>query len=191
MPLTDLAGQNSFIQRHPDAVPVQGTVISSALQLCRTSLIQKEKSHKAIVLITDGERPWPGCGEGCKGIVWQGVIVLYRWYWHGRKAHLLPNRVQGRIRQIQMEKRSSANWVRKNWWILHRQQAAIIFILTMYWILQPSLAKNWIIDKKLIESGAKKRIFNLYAFLHWHCAADTDRWNFCAGEKEVNQERPG
>src|SRR6185436_8008434 len=39
----------------PDAVPVQGTVVGDALQLCASSLDAKEKKYKAVILISDGE----------------------------------------------------------------------------------------------------------------------------------------
>lgn len=39
----------------PEIMPVQGTNISDALYICNKSLEIKEKSHKAVVLITDGE----------------------------------------------------------------------------------------------------------------------------------------
>lgn len=77
MPLTpDLAEAKLFLSNAtPDAVPVQGTVISSALQLCGTSLDTKEKSHKAVVLITDGEDHDPDAVKTAKALSEQGVIV--------------------------------------------------------------------------------------------------------------------
>ena len=57
MPLTaDLASAKMFVANaSPNAIPVQGTVISDALRLCNASLDTKEKKYKAIILITDGE----------------------------------------------------------------------------------------------------------------------------------------
>jgi len=57
MPLTpDLSEAKLFLTNaSPDAAPVQGTNISEALQVCNYALDTKEKKHKAIVLISDGE----------------------------------------------------------------------------------------------------------------------------------------
>ncbi|MEX6686107.1 VWA domain-containing protein [Danxiaibacter flavus] len=57
MPLTsDAAAAKIFVSNaSPDAVPMQGTVVSDALKLCDNSLDTKEKKYKAVILITDGE----------------------------------------------------------------------------------------------------------------------------------------
>lgn len=57
MPLTpDIAEAKLFLSNASvDAVPVQGTNISEALQLCNNGLDTKDKKHKAVVLISDGE----------------------------------------------------------------------------------------------------------------------------------------
>lgn len=57
MPLTpDITEARLYLSNaSPDAVPVQGTNISAALEMCNNSLDTKEKKHKAIVLISDGE----------------------------------------------------------------------------------------------------------------------------------------
>jgi tetratricopeptide (TPR) repeat protein len=39
----------------PDDVPTQGTVISDALKMCSSAFNPKEKTYKAIILISDGE----------------------------------------------------------------------------------------------------------------------------------------
>jgi Ca-activated chloride channel family protein len=39
----------------PDMIPTQGTVLADALNLANTSFNDKEKKHKAVVLISDGE----------------------------------------------------------------------------------------------------------------------------------------
>ena len=77
MPLTpDLVQAKMFVSNSsPDAVPVQGTVISDALQLCNNSLDTKEKKHKAIVLITDGEDHDPNIEKAIQGLVDNGVVV--------------------------------------------------------------------------------------------------------------------
>lgn len=57
MPLTsDAAAAKIFVSNaSPEAVPMQGTVVSDALKLCDNSLDTKEKKYKAVILITDGE----------------------------------------------------------------------------------------------------------------------------------------
>jgi Ca-activated chloride channel family protein len=57
MPLTpDITEAKLFLSNASvDAVPVQGTNISEALNLCNNALDTKEKKHKAVVLISDGE----------------------------------------------------------------------------------------------------------------------------------------
>lgn len=57
LPLTtDITEADMMIANSsPEIMPVQGTNISDALYVCNRSLDVKEKSHKAIVLITDGE----------------------------------------------------------------------------------------------------------------------------------------
>ena len=57
MPLTsDAVAAKIFVSNaSPDAVPVQGTAIGDALQLCDNSFNTKEKKYKAVVLISDGE----------------------------------------------------------------------------------------------------------------------------------------
>ena len=59
----------------PDAVPVQGTVVGDALQLCASSLDTKEKKYKAIILITDGEDHDPNSVKILEQLADNGVIV--------------------------------------------------------------------------------------------------------------------
>lgn len=77
MPLTsDAAAAKIYLSNaSPDAVPVQGTVISEALQLCDNSLDTKEKKYKAIILISDGEDHDPKAEETAKELYDHGVIV--------------------------------------------------------------------------------------------------------------------
>lgn len=77
MPLTsDIAASKLYLSNaNTDAVGVQGTVISSALQLCQNSLDTKEKKYKAIVLISDGEDHDPKTKEILQGLYDNGVIV--------------------------------------------------------------------------------------------------------------------
>src|SRR6478609_8861325 len=57
MPLTpDFTVASLYVSNaSPEAIPVQGTVLSEALQLCKNALDTKEKKYKAVVLISDGE----------------------------------------------------------------------------------------------------------------------------------------
>lgn len=77
MPVTsDLAEAKMFVSNASvDAVPVQGTVISEALQLCNNSLDTKEKKHKAVILITDGEDHDPNVEKAAQELLDNGVIV--------------------------------------------------------------------------------------------------------------------
>ena len=59
-----------------DAVPVQGTILSQALQLCNRALDTKEKAHKAVVLISDGEDHDPGAEKAARQLFDQGVAVF-------------------------------------------------------------------------------------------------------------------
>lgn len=77
MPLTtDLSIAKLYIANaSPDAVPVQGTAIGDALQVCDNSLDTKEKKFKAIVLISDGEDHDPHSTKILKQIADDGIIV--------------------------------------------------------------------------------------------------------------------
>jgi Ca-activated chloride channel family protein len=77
MPLTpDLTEAKMFLSNaSTDAVPVQGTRISEALQLCDNSLNTKEKKHKAVVLISDGEDHDPAAEKTAQQLSDDGVEV--------------------------------------------------------------------------------------------------------------------
>jgi len=77
MPLTsDFAVAKLYVSNaSPDAVPVQGTVVGDALQLCDNSLDTKEKKYKAVVLISDGENHDPNSTEILQRLADNGVIV--------------------------------------------------------------------------------------------------------------------
>ena len=77
MPLTtDAAAASIFIANAtPDAVPVQGTEIGEALQLCSNSLNTKEKKYKAVVLISDGEDHDPKSEKVLQQLYDDGVVV--------------------------------------------------------------------------------------------------------------------
>jgi Ca-activated chloride channel family protein len=78
MPLTpDLEEAKMYLANtSPDAVPVQGTNISEALELCNNSLDTKERTHKAVVLITDGEDHDPNADKIAQDISDAGVVVF-------------------------------------------------------------------------------------------------------------------
>jgi len=77
MPLTsDVVASKIFVSNaSPDAVPVQGTEIGEALQLCNNSLDTKEKKYKAVVLISDGEDHDPKSEKVLQTLSDEGVIV--------------------------------------------------------------------------------------------------------------------
>jgi Ca-activated chloride channel family protein len=77
MPLTpDLEEAKMYLSNaSPDAVPVQGTNIGEALELCNNSLNTREKTHKAVVLITDGEDHYNNAGKIAQQLSDDGVVV--------------------------------------------------------------------------------------------------------------------
>ena len=77
MPLTtDIAVAKLYTSNaSPDAVPVQGTVVGDALQLCASSLDAKEKKYKAVILISDGEDHDPNSVRILQQLANTGVIV--------------------------------------------------------------------------------------------------------------------
>ncbi len=77
MPLTpDLTEAKMFLSNaSTDAVPMQGTNISEALQLCNNSLNTKEKKHKAVLLISDGEDHDPDADKTAQQLSDDGVVV--------------------------------------------------------------------------------------------------------------------
>lgn len=77
MPLTsDVAAAKIFVANaSPDIIPVQGTIISDALQLCINSLDTKEKKYKAVILISDGEDHDPKTAGMFQQLYDNGIIV--------------------------------------------------------------------------------------------------------------------
>ncbi|NNV56258.1 VWA domain-containing protein [Limnovirga soli] len=77
MPLTpDLSEAKLFVSNaNPDAVPLQGTNISDALERCITGLTTNEKKHKAIVLITDGEDHDANVDKAIQDAIDNGIII--------------------------------------------------------------------------------------------------------------------
>ena len=77
MPLTsDAVASKIFVSNaSPDGVPVQGTEIGEALQLCNNSLDTKEKKYKAVILISDGEDHDPKSEKVLQQLSDEGVVV--------------------------------------------------------------------------------------------------------------------
>ncbi len=77
MPLTpDFSQAKMYLANaNPDAITVQGTDLSAALALCNSSLDTKEKKHKAVVLITDGEDHEGGAISEAGKLADNGVVV--------------------------------------------------------------------------------------------------------------------
>ena len=67
MPLTtDVAAAKLYLSNAtPDAVPLQGTDINNALQICSSSLDVQQKKYKAVVLVSDGEDHNPETKKYC------------------------------------------------------------------------------------------------------------------------------
>ncbi|GGH77252.1 membrane protein [Filimonas zeae] len=78
MPLTDdITAAKLFVSNAtPNAVPVQGTVIGDALQLCDKSLDNGFKKFKAVVLISDGEDHDPKASEMVRQLKENGITVF-------------------------------------------------------------------------------------------------------------------
>lgn len=77
MPLTpDYSVAGLYISNaSPDAVPVQGTVISAALQQSKNALDTKEKKYKAVVLISDGEDHDANTADILPQLADEGIVV--------------------------------------------------------------------------------------------------------------------
>lgn len=77
MPLTtDVVASKIFVANAtPDAVPIQGTEIGAALQLCSNSLNTKEKKYKTVILISDGEDHDPKSEEVLQQLADAGVVI--------------------------------------------------------------------------------------------------------------------
>ncbi len=77
MPLTsDIGAAKMFVSNaSPDMVNEQGTVLSTALDLCDASLDTKERKSKAVVLITDGEDHDEKAMDAVKKLAEHGTVV--------------------------------------------------------------------------------------------------------------------
>lgn len=78
MPLTDdITAAKLFVSNAtPNAVPVQGTVVADALQLCNKSLDNGFKKFKAVVLISDGEDHDPKVADAIRLLKENGIVVF-------------------------------------------------------------------------------------------------------------------
>ena len=77
MPLTtDASAAKMYLQNAgPEAVPTQGTVIGEALRMAGSTFNNKEKKHKAIILISDGEDHDPEALKITRELVESGVMI--------------------------------------------------------------------------------------------------------------------
>jgi tetratricopeptide (TPR) repeat protein len=77
MPLTgDHSAAKMYLSSaSTDIVPTQGTVISDALQMCRSSFNTKEKKYKAVVLISDGEDHDEGALKMASQMAEEGIVI--------------------------------------------------------------------------------------------------------------------
>ncbi len=77
MPLTiDYAAAKLFLRTiHPDAVPTQGTAIGEAIELAMETHDQEQKTHKALILISDGENHEEGAKKMAERAVSEGIII--------------------------------------------------------------------------------------------------------------------
>ncbi|MCL6523492.1 MAG: VWA domain-containing protein [Thermoflavifilum sp.] len=77
MPLTlDHAAAHMYLNSiSPDMVPTPGTNIASALQMAREAFNHQEKTHKVILLITDGEDFGQGAIEQAQKAYQEGIII--------------------------------------------------------------------------------------------------------------------
>lgn len=78
MPLTaDEGAAKMFVQSaNPDDIPIQGTVLSEALQLASQSFPEESKRYRIVILITDGEDHDEAATERAKQLKEQGVLLL-------------------------------------------------------------------------------------------------------------------
>jgi Ca-activated chloride channel family protein len=77
MPMTvDHAAAKMYLSSaSPDDVPTQGTVISQALKMCYAAFNRKEKTYKAIILISDGEDHDDDALKVAKQLGQEGIMV--------------------------------------------------------------------------------------------------------------------
>lgn len=78
MPLTDDIGAlNMYLPNvNTDMVPIQGTEVGAALLVADNALNPREKKHKAVLLITDGETHDKTSEKAAKKLYGDGVTVI-------------------------------------------------------------------------------------------------------------------
>jgi len=77
MPLTgDHSAAKMFLSTaSPESVPTQGTVLSDALQMCRSAFSTREKKYKAVILISDGEDHDEGAATLASKMAEEGIVI--------------------------------------------------------------------------------------------------------------------
>lgn len=76
-PLTlDYGAAKMFLEfMEPDLIPVPGTRIDEAIEKARESFVEKERKHKVLILITDGEEHDGKALELAKAASTEGVVI--------------------------------------------------------------------------------------------------------------------
>lgn len=73
---TDYAAAKLFLSNiDTDLIPTQGTAIGAAIRLANESFTSKDKKHKVLIVITDGENHEDDALEATKEAVEAGVVV--------------------------------------------------------------------------------------------------------------------
>lgn len=77
MPLTgDHSAAKMFLSTaSPESVPTQGTVLTDALQMCRSAFSTREKKYKAVILISDGEDHDEGAATLASKMAEEGIVI--------------------------------------------------------------------------------------------------------------------
>jgi len=78
MPLTvDYSAARMYLNAaNPSMVPTQGTNMAEAIDLARKGFVQQENSHKALVIISDGEDNEGGVDEAIAAATKEGVKIF-------------------------------------------------------------------------------------------------------------------
>jgi Ca-activated chloride channel family protein len=77
MPLTiDYSAARMYLSTvSPDMIPTQGTAISQAIQASNEAFNKKERKHKALILISDGEDHDEGALQKARAAFDEGVVI--------------------------------------------------------------------------------------------------------------------
>ena len=77
MPLTiDYSAAKMYLSTlNPDMIPTQGTAISQAIQVSNDAFNKKERKHKSLILISDGEDHDEGSTQKAKAAFEEGVVI--------------------------------------------------------------------------------------------------------------------